>query len=199
MAKNDPWGVTSNDSEISSVSGTDSEEQSICSDEVKTKIEKSFGDNFVDNNIIGRDLTSDEDVNPDISSSNFEPMKDSKEYIDRLESKLKRLQKASLQKALSERKSDEARRFLDARIEGLNHISSASTQYSESIIDQGVDDNPLIRKLCPERQAVNLSELEKLLDADSLQKLVEELNNSDCEKEEDTNEMSQSDNPASSK
>jgi len=199
MAKNDPWGVTSNDSEISSVSRTDSEEQSICSDEVKTKIEKSFGDNFIDNNIIGRDLTSDEDVNPDISSSNFEPMKDSKEYIDRLESKLKRLQKASLQKALSERKSDEARRFLDARIEGLNHISSASTQYSESIIDQGVDDNPLIRKLCPERQAVNLSELEKLLDADSLQKLVEELNNSDCEKEEDTNEMSQSDNPASSK
>ena len=111
MAKNDPWGVTSNDSEISSgnsiiviavinnkiskkyyvylvrifchfsVSGTDSEEQSICSDEVKTKIEKSFGDNFIDNNIIGRDLTSDEDVNPDISSSNFEPMKDSKEYI----------------------------------------------------------------------------------------------------------------------
>lgn len=52
-------------------------------------------------------------------------------YLDRLESKLKRLQKTSLQKALSERKSDEARRFLDARIEGLNNISSASTQYSE--------------------------------------------------------------------
>ena len=56
----------------------------------------------------------------------------------------------------------------------------------------------MIRKLCPERQAVNLSELEKLLDADSLQKLVEELNNSDCEKEEERNEMSKSDNPASS-
>ena len=64
-----------------SVSGTDSEEPSISSDEVKTKIEKSFGDNFVDNNIIGRHLTSDEDVNPDLSSSNFEPMNDSKEYI----------------------------------------------------------------------------------------------------------------------
>jgi len=197
MAKNDPWGVTTNDSEISSVSGTGSEEQSICSEEDKTKIKKTFGDNFVDNNIIGRDLTSNEDVNPDISSSNFEPMNDSKEYIDRLESKLKRLQKASLQKALSERKSDEARRFLDARIEGLNHISSASTQYSESIIEQGIEDNPLIRKLCPERQAVNFSELEKLLDADRLQKLVEELNNSDCEKKEETNEMSKSDNPAS--
>ena len=66
---------------IFSVSGTDSEEQSICSDEVKTKVEKSFGDNFVDNNIIDRHLTSVEDVNPDISSTNFEPMQDSKEYI----------------------------------------------------------------------------------------------------------------------
>ena len=51
--------------------------------------------------------------------------------LDRLESKLRRLQKSSLQSALSERKSDEARRFLDARLEGLDYISSASTQYSE--------------------------------------------------------------------
>jgi len=47
-----------------------------------------------------------------------------------------------------------------------------------------VEDNPLLRKICPERQAVNLSELEKLLDADSLQKLVEELSNCDIEAEE---------------
>ena len=39
----------------------------------------------------------------------------------------------------------------------------------------------MLRRLCPDRQAVNISELEKLLDADSLQKLVEELN--DCEEE----------------
>lgn len=66
-----------------SVSGTDSEEPSICSDEVKTKIEKSFGDNFVDNKIIGRHLNSDEDENQDLCSKNFEPMNDSKEYIGR--------------------------------------------------------------------------------------------------------------------
>ena len=39
----------------------------------------------------------------------------------------------------------------------------------------------MLRRLYPDRQAVNISELEKLLDADSLQKLVEELN--DCEEE----------------
>ena len=53
--------------------------------------------------------------------------------LDRLESKLRKLQKASLQNALSERKSDAARRFLDARLEGLDYVSSASTQYSEVI------------------------------------------------------------------
>ena len=59
-----------------------------------------------------------------------------------------------------------------------------------------MEDNPLLRRLCPERQAVNLSELEKLLDADSLQKLVEELNNSEGEVGEPPNDMTPSDNPA---
>jgi len=189
MANNDPWGVSTNDSEISSVSGTESEQQSISSDEIKTNAEKSFGDNFVKKNIDDKDLNLDRNGYQDFPTSNFEPMKDSKEYIDRLESKLRKLQKASLQNALSERKSDEARRFLDARLEGLDYVSSASTQYSESIIDQGVEDNPLLRKFCPERQAVNLSELEKLLDADSLQKLVEDLNDCEGEQEEKSDTM----------
>ena len=54
----------------------------------------------------------------------------------------------------------------------------------------------MLRKLCPERQAVNISELEKLLDADSLQKLVEELSNSEGETGEPSNDITQSDNPA---
>ena len=51
----------------------------------------------------------------------------------------------------------------------------------------------MLRKFCPERQAVNLSELEKLLDADSLQKLVEELNDSEGEQEEKSNTIAGSD------
>ena len=38
--------------------------------------------------------------------------------------------------------------------------------------------------MCPERQAVNLSELEKLLDADSLQKIVDGLSSCDGEAKE---------------
>ena len=51
--------------------------------------------------------------------------------IDRLEVKLRKLQKVSLQKALSERKSDEARRLLDARLQRLDILSSATSTYSE--------------------------------------------------------------------
>ena len=51
----------------------------------------------------------------------------------------------------------------------------------------------MLRKFCPERQAVNLSELEKLLDADSLQKLVEELNDCEGEQEEESNTIAGSD------
>ena len=53
--------------------------------------------------------------------------------------------------------------------------------FIQSNIEEEVEDNPMLRRLYPDRQAVNISELEKLLDADSLQKLVEELN--DCEEE----------------
>ena len=43
-------------------------------------------------------------------------------YSDSLE---KKLQKISLQKALSERKSDEARRLLDAGLQDLDFLSAA--------------------------------------------------------------------------
>ena len=115
MANNDPWGVSTNDSERSSgkyiwnnydrlillililrghfsnqkwslcidllVSGTESEEPSISSDDTKTNTEKSFRDNFIDKNIDDKDLNSDTNGNADLPTSNFEPMKDSKEYI----------------------------------------------------------------------------------------------------------------------
>ena len=70
-----------NHSVLLKVSGTESEEQSMSSDETKTNIQNSFGDNFVDKNLTDKDLNSDVDGNVDESSSSFEPMNDSKEYI----------------------------------------------------------------------------------------------------------------------
>ena len=63
------------------MSGTESEQQSISSDEIKTNAEKSFGDNFVKKNIHEKDLNLDKNGDQDFPTSNFEPMKDSKEYI----------------------------------------------------------------------------------------------------------------------
>lgn len=182
MAVNDPWGVNASDGEKQTASETESE-PSISNDVSDTKANRdnSFGDNFVDNKLPDNRLHGNVDENQDNSSLSFTHLQDSREYIDRLELKLRKLQKVSLQNALSERKSDEARRLLDARLQSLDYLSAATTTYSESNVEEEVEDNPVLRKLCPERQAVNLSELEKLLDADSLQKLVEELNSSDQE------------------
>ena len=52
-------------------------------------------------------------------------------YLDRLELKLRKLQNVSLQKALSERKTDEARRLLDARLETIEYLSGSTLTYSE--------------------------------------------------------------------
>ena len=65
------------------MSGTESEEQSISSDEIKTNEEKSFGDDFVKKNIDDKDLNLDKNGDQDFTTSDFEPMKDSKEYIGR--------------------------------------------------------------------------------------------------------------------
>ena len=65
------------------MSGTESEQQSISSDEIKTNEEKSFGDDFVKKNIDDKDLNSDKNGDQVFTTSDFEPMKDSKEYIGR--------------------------------------------------------------------------------------------------------------------
>ena len=50
----------------------------------------------------------------------------------------------------------------------LNYIFQFSTD------DESVEDNPVIRCLCPEKQAVNTSEFQYLLNYDSLQKIVQQ-------------------------
>jgi len=183
MAVNNPWRFDNVNGEKQIASETDSD-PSKSSDvtDTNTNIDNSFGDNFVDKNLSDKSSHLKREEKEDNNSLSFEPLEDSRQYIDGLESKLRKLQKVSLLKALSERKSDEARRLLDSRLQDLDFLSSA--RISEANIEEEVEDNPLLRKICPERQAVNLSELEKLLDAYSLQKLVEELSNCDIEAEE---------------
>ena len=50
-------------------------------------------------------------------------------FTDRLELKLRKLQKVNLQTALSERKADEARRLLDARLQSSEYLSVVSFRY----------------------------------------------------------------------
>jgi len=183
MAVNNPWRFDNVNGEKQIASETDSDPSKSCDvTDTNTNIDNSFGDNFVDKNLSDKSSHLKREEKEDNNSLSFEPLEDSRQYIDGLESKLRKLNKVSLLKALSERKSDEARRLLDSRIQDLDFLSSA--RISEANIEEEVEDNPLLRKICPERQAVNLSELEKLLDADSLQKLVEELSNCDIEAEE---------------
>jgi len=183
MAVNNPWRFDNVNGEKQIALETDSDpSKSNDVTDTNTNIDNSFGDNFVDKNLSDKSSHLKREENEDNNSLSFEPLEDSRQYIDGLESKLRKLNKVSLLKALSERKSDEARRLLDSRIQDLDFLSSA--RISEANIEEEVEDNPLLRKICPERQAVNLSELEKLLDADSLQKLVEELSNCDIEAEE---------------
>ena len=56
----------------------------MSSDETKTNKQNSFGDNFVEGNSTDKNLNLDVDGNLDHSSSSFEPMNDSKEYIGKI-------------------------------------------------------------------------------------------------------------------
>lgn len=150
--------------------------------------QNSFDDNFVDNDSIDKRLSIPTAAKviekKEQPTSAFEPLTDSREYLDRLEFKLRKVQDVSLQKALSERRSDEARRLLDARLIGPENSGLSSDSQLEPHIVESVEDNPILRRLCPERQAVNLSELQKLIEKDNLQKLVEELGECEIEPEQ---------------
>jgi len=85
---------------------------------------------------------------------------DSAEYLDKLESKLNKLQKkSSIAKELSLRRSDEARRMLDA--------NAASIELFE---DADIENSAVSRRLFPEKQALTMSEIAKLLESDVLAK-----------------------------
>ena len=176
MSVIDPWGFDKANNEQGDLQSRETDNPS------------SFGDNFVDSNSTDKSLSISTCAkvieNNEPATVPFEPLPDSREYLDRLESKLRKLQKGSLQKALSERRLDEARRLLDARLISTENSWLSADNQPEAHIEESIEDNPILRRLCPERQAVNISELQKLLEGDKLQKLVDELGECEIQPEE---------------
>ena len=101
--------------------------------------EKAFDDDFVQEN------------------ENYQPLPDSEEYLQTLESKLKKIQKTSLTKSLSERRADEARRLLDSQAQQVQ-------VENELLDDAQVPENLVLRRICPQKQAICESELQKLIE-----------------------------------
>lgn len=112
--------------------------------------QEGFDDDFVNRN------------NSVIDNSSYQPLPDTTEYIKSLETKLKKVQKSgSLASNLSAKRADEARRLLDSAAQSVN-----ADLPPEIIQDPQIQDNPVLRTIFPEKQAVAQSELIKLVHKD---------------------------------
>jgi len=103
-------------------------------------------------------------------ADNFnDKLPDHEEYLNRLETKLNNLKKkSSIAQELRNRRSDEARRMLDAS-------AAAVELYEDSDL---TENSAMNRRLFPEKQALTLSEIAKLLENDTL---AQEVNKSEVE------------------
>jgi len=159
MPINDPWGSSGSSHELCSASSE------------SNKFEDSFTATEV----------------PPV----FEKLDDSAEYLERLERKLKRLQTPSkrdtLLKALSERRSDENRRLtvinhyffiniMRGQIKPVLYALFSFQNSNERPIEEEfpsddtvILDNLVLRRIFPDKQAINQGELQKLLEADILE------------------------------
>merc|ERR1711983_80677 len=99
-----------------------------------------FGDNFV-------------------PKENGDKLPDHEEYLSKLENKLARLKKkSSIAQELASRRSDEARRMLAS--------NAAAVELFES--EEALENSAISRRLFPEKQALSMTEVAKLLESDSL-------------------------------
>ena len=119
------------------------------SEEDTTVQNQSFQDNFVDK------------------------LPDSQEYLNKLEGKLNKLQKKSIAQQLSLRRSDDAKRMLDANAASIELFEDADVEEKSAIN----------RRLFPEKQALTMSEIAKLLESDTLAKATEDLEDSEAKPE----------------
>ena len=133
------------------------------------------------NSINDNDIVQD---NQGFADNFNDKLPDHEEYLNRLESKLNNLKKkSSIAQELRNRRSDEARRMLDAS-------AAAVELYEDSDL---TENSAMNRRLFPEKQALTLSEIAKLLENDTL---AQEVNKSEVE-EPDQPEKSADDNSTS--
>ena len=119
-ASNNPWEATSTNDNVTASS----------------KVDNSASDNQFEDNFVGRDEQQQATVE---ASKPFEKLEDSKEYLAALERKLTKLSnpkdaEKSLVKALVERRSDEARRYL---VIILNLVYSNHLNIRTSLVFKG--------------------------------------------------------------
>jgi len=132
--------------------------------------------NSIDNNIV--------QDNQGFADNFNDKLPDHEEYLNRLETKLNNLKKkSSIAQELRNRRSDEARRMLDAS-------AAAVELYEDSDL---TENSAMNRRLFPEKQALTLSEIAKLLENDTL---AQEVNKSEVE-EPDQPEKSADNNSTS--
>jgi len=118
------------------------------------------------NSINDNDIVQD---NQGFADNFNDKLPDHEEYLNRLESKLNNLKKkSSIAQELRNRRSDEARRMLDAS-------AAAVELYEDSDL---TENSAMNRRLFPEKQALTLSEIAKLLENDTL---AQEVNKSEVE------------------
>ena len=133
------------------------------------------------NSINDNDIVQD---NQGFADNFNDKLPDHEEYLNRLESKLNNLKKkSSIAQELRNRRSDEARRMLDAS-------AAAVELYEDSDL---TENSAMNRRLFPEKQALTLSEIAKLLENDTL---AQEVNKSEVE-EPDQPEKSADNNSTS--
>ena len=133
------------------------------------------------NSINDNDIVQD---NQGFADNFNDKLPDHEEYLNRLESKLNNLKKkSSIAQELRNRRSDEARRMLDAS-------AAAVELYEDSDL---TENSAMNRRLFPEKQALTLSEIAKLLENDTL---AQEVNKSEVE-EPDQPEKSAENNSTS--
>ena len=118
------------------------------------------------NSINDNDIVQD---NQGFADNFNDKLPDHEEYLNRLETKLNNLKKkSSIAQELRNRRSDEARRMLDAS-------AAAVELYEDSDL---TENSAMNRRLFPEKQALTLSEIAKLLENDTL---AQEVNKSEVE------------------
>ena len=119
------------------------------------------------NSINDNDIVQD---NQGFADNFNDKLPDHEEYLNRLESKLNNLKKkSSIAQELRNRRSDEARRMLDAS-------AAAVELYEDSDL---TENSAMNRRLFPEKQALTLSEIAKLLENDTL---AQEVNKSEVDR-----------------